>query len=172
MRVLCENPATNYMPDTADQKVTVETQPPASLRWRSWPVRDNALRSSAVAAGLLVAALVVYVLTGRLLLVLLALAVMVSALWRFFLPVEFELGETGIGQNVFGRRRHIPWGAIRHYEICDAGVLLLPKAEGSLTPLQGLYLPWADHRDEVILRVRYYVTPQQNELRSPQRMKT
>jgi len=149
------------MSDTADQSVTIESQPPASLQWRSWPVRDNAFRSSAVAVGLLVAVVLVYAFTGQLLLVLLALAAMAAALWRFFLPVDFELGETGIDQSVFGRR-HIPWGAIRRYEICRAGILLLPEANGPLSPLRGLYLPWTRHRDEVILRVRYYVDPHQN----------
>jgi len=142
-----------------------ETRPAhPPLRWRSWPLRQNASRSALATAGLLLAALVVYCLAGRVVLALLALAALAAACSRFFLPVEFELGEAGVSQRIFGRRRLIPWRAIARYEVCSAGVLLLADADRSpLAPLHGLYAAWLGNRDEVLAVVRRYLDEPKHE---------
>ena len=136
-----------------------ETRPAhPPLRWRSWPLRQSASRSVLATAGLLLAALVVYGLAGRILLALLALAALVAGCLRFFLPVEFELSEAGISQRMFGRHRLIPWRAIARYEVCSAGVLLLADTDRfPLAPLHGLYVAWLGNRDEVLAVVRRYL---------------
>ena len=89
---------------------------------------------------------------------LLALVALATALWRFFLPVVFQLSEEGVDQWLFGRRRRIPWQAIRRYEVCSAGVLLLPHEDRPvMAAFRGLYLPWSTHRDEVLVHVHHYL---------------
>ena len=133
-------------------------EPPPPIRWRSWPVRDNAVRGLIVTVGLLIAAVVVGWLAGKAYLGLLALAALVAALWRFFLPVVFELSGEGVDQRLFGRQRRIPWHTIRSCEVRSAGVLLLPHEDRSaMAPFRGLYLPWTTHRDEVLAHVRHYL---------------
>jgi hypothetical protein len=111
-----------------------------------------------VVIGLLAAAVVIRVLSGHTVMTLLALAALVAALWRFFLPVVFELSDRGVDQWVLGRHRRIPWRAVRRYEICSAGVLLLPREDRSaMAAFRGLYLPWEAHREEVLARVRHYL---------------
>ena len=135
---------------------TRPTHPP--VHWRSWPLCQSASRSALATAGLLLAALVVYGLAGRVLLALLALAALAAGCARFFLPVEFELSEAGVSQQMFGRHRLIPWRAIARYEVCSAGVLLLADADRSpLAPLHGLYVAWLGNRDEVLTVVRRYL---------------
>ena len=102
--------------------------------------------------------MLVYWLTQQVYLALLAPVVLAAALWRFFLPVEFELGAEGVEQRVFGRRRCIRWQQIRRYEVCSAGVLLLPGDDRSaLAPFRGLYLPFSTHRQQVLAHVHHYL---------------
>jgi len=152
------------MPDSADHNSDVPQTSTDSLCWQSWPVREQTLRSLLVTAGLLVGTVVVYLIAGRVVLSLLALAAVMTALWRFFVPVQFELSEVGLGQRILGRQRRIPWHAIARYDVCSDGVLLSPEEELlPMTPLRALYLPWTTHREEVLCRVRCYLDPRRKE---------
>lgn len=144
------------MSDPVAEETGFEQPPPAPIRWQSWPARNSALRTSLVVIGLLATALVIYGLCGQMYLAVLALAALVVALRRFFVPVVFELGEEGVHQWLFGRQRRIAWQAIGGYEVCSAGVLLWPEKDPSaLAPFHGLYVPWTSHRDEVLAHVRH-----------------
>ena len=134
--------------------------PPVPVQWRSWPLREGALRASLVLAGLVAAWAVVRWVTGQMHLALLAMAALGLSLWRFFLPVTFELNAQGVDQWLLGRHRHIPWQAIGGYEVCQAGVLLLPEADCCpIDVFRGLYLPWGSRREEVLAHVRYHLDP-------------
>ena len=88
------------------------------------------------------------------------MAVLGLSLWRFFLPVTFELNAEGVEQSLLGWQRRIPWAAIHRYEICKAGVLLFSQADRCpIDVMRGLYLPWEEHRDEVLAHVRYHLDP-------------
>ena len=133
-------------------------EPPPSARWRSWPLYESLSTATMVLAGLLAAGTGIGWITGQTRLALLAAAVLVIPLWRSFLPTLFELNTDGVNQWLFGRHRRIPWEAIRRYEVCSAGVLLLPCADRCpMDAYRGLYLPWGAHRDEVLAHVRYYL---------------
>jgi hypothetical protein len=132
--------------------------PPPSIVWRSWPLRDSFAGAASTLALLIAAGSGVRWITGQTHLAVLAVAVLVLALWRFFLPTAFELSSEGVSQWLLGRRRRIPWRAIRRYEICSSGVLLLPRADACpIDACRGLYLPWGPHRHEVLAHVRYYL---------------
>lgn len=132
--------------------------PPPLVRWFSWPVRDNVFKGSVVVIGLLAGGLGVGWVTGKTHLALLALAALVIALWRFFLPVMFELNTDGVNQWIFGRHRRIPWVAIRRYEVFSTGVLLLPYSDRCpMDAFRGLYLPWGSRREEILAQIRYYL---------------
>ena len=135
-------------------------EPPPLVRWWSWPVRQNLLGSVAMVVGIGCSAMVVHHVTERLHLVLFAVLALAVALWRFFLPVMFELNGDGVNQWVLGRHRRISWNDVRRYEICSGGVLLLPHTDYCpMDSFRGFYLPWAKRRDEVMAQVRYYLDP-------------
>ena len=132
--------------------------PPPTLSWRSWPLRDHLPGTLVVAAVLAGVAFGVRWVTGQPHLALLASGALAVALWRFFLPILFELGPDGVDHWLLGRRRRVPWTAIQRYEVRSTGVLLLPFADRcEVDALRGLYLPWGEHRDEVLFQVRYYL---------------
>lgn len=87
-----------------------------------------------------------------------AAAILAVTLWRVWLPVTYEIGISGVTQIVLGRRRRIPWLAVRNYVVHADGVLLVPDAEvRPVSPLRGLFLPWLDQREKVLANVEYYV---------------
>ena len=131
---------------------------PPSIQWRVWPLAESLPAAVLVSAGLLGGGAAVRWVTGQTHLALVAVAVLAIALWRFFLPVWFELNSEGVSQWVFGRPRRIAWRKIRRYEVCSSGVLLLPRADARpLDVCRGLYLPWGKHRSEVLAHVHYYL---------------
>jgi hypothetical protein len=121
------------------------------LSWQSWPLREDRLRAALVLLGVSAAAVLVGWSCGRASLGLLAAGAIAVSMWRFFLPVLFEADHRGLSQWLFGRRRYIPWSAVARHQICAAGVLLLLQVDDDhLAPLRGLYVPWADHHEELL----------------------
>ncbi len=130
--------------------------PPPSVRWRIWPLLDRPGRGVAVLSAMAFAGLVAQWATGRPQLGLLVSVVLVTSVWRFFLPTSFELDRNGIDQRRFGHRRRIPWKAIRRLERCAAGVLILHHADDCpMDRLRGLFLPWGEKRREVLAHIDF-----------------
>ena len=114
--------------------------------------------SVVVVSGLAAAGLVVYGLTEMAMMSVLAAAALAAAMWRFFLPVTFELNDEGVEQRFLGRHRHIPWQAVDGYELSSGGVFLLPRQDGSpMAYFRSLYVPWTSHREEVLAQIRYHL---------------
>ena len=87
------------------------------------------------------------------------LVVLLIALWRFWLPIRYELGSQGVTQTVLGRETRIPWTSIVNYQVRTRGIVLFSDAV--LTPLsslRGLYLPWGRQREPVLAQVDYYLS--------------
>ena len=155
---LAEPPSLSMSNSTEEYPSAMSPPPSAPLRWQSWPVRDDALRALLMAIGLLALGVAVRWLSGHTHLAVLAVLAVAAAAWRFFVPVTFELGETGVDCWIFGRRRHVPWEAIRRHEVGPDGVLLFrDDARSPLAPLRGLFIPWGTHRDEVLALFRRYL---------------
>ena len=132
--------------------------PPPSLRWRSWPLRDEPLRASLVVLGLVAAGAILITCGVAAHMALLAVLALAITLWRIFVPVAFELNADGVNQTLLGQRRQLPWSAVRRYEVNAAGVLLLPHADRcSMDFFRGLYLPWNRHREELLTQIRYHL---------------
>jgi hypothetical protein len=146
----------NVQHPTASSNIDVTLLEP--IRWRSWPVARSPARSGLILLGVVMLGLLVWVSVGSWPLGLLAAAALVVTLWRFFTPVAFGLSEHGVDQWVYGRRLRIPWRAIRRYQVCSAGVLLVPHGERTImAPFRSLYLPWEGHCDEVLAYMRHYL---------------
>jgi len=128
------------------------------IRWRSWPLVRSPMRSVAVLLGVMAVGVLVWTTVGSWLLGLLAAVGLLVTLWRFLLPITLELSEHGVDQWVYGHRLRIPWRAIRRYQVCSAGVLLVPHGERTImAPFRSLYLPWEGHCDEVLAYMRHYL---------------
>jgi hypothetical protein len=149
------------MPESFDIAASTPVQePPAAVRWQSWPLRHDPLHSLLVILALLAVGAAVRWLTGHTYLALIAAAPLLLASWRFFVPAEFELGESGIDQWILRWHRFIPWQAVRRHEIGADGVLLFPYEEHvAMASFRSLYLPWGSHREQVLAHVRRHLQP-------------
>jgi len=116
------------------------------------------LNGIVVLAGIITSGAGVRWYTGKTHLGLLAAAALAVALWRFLIPVLFELNTDGVSCWVFGRHRRIPWNEVHRYEVDSTGVLLLPYQQRCpMDSFRGLYLPWGGYRREVMAQIRYYL---------------
>jgi hypothetical protein len=149
------------MPSSSSQRSRPAlVTPPPPVRWRVWYLADQpgwAIGWLLVLA--VVWALVVWV-TGRGYLGWLAVGVLVVGSWRLWTPVRYELSPEGIQQAIWGFRWTIAWKAIGRYEPTDSGVWLFPH---SPTPsgkqARGMYLPWAEYRQQVLSHLQYHLGP-------------
>ena len=139
------------MSDSSDTPQNESRQRAGSLDWCSWPLRDDRVRAATVIFGLLLTAVLVGFLSGRAFLGILAAGAIVLSMWRFFLPVAFEADHRGLSQRLLGRRRYIPWKAVKRHQICTAGVLLLSQRDDDrMAPLRGLYVPCDQNRQQLL----------------------
>ena len=142
----------------AATRTTFAIDPPPSVRWRVWPVLEQPGLGVVILLAVAFAGLATQWATGRPQLGLLAAAVLLAAVWRFFLPISFELDRNGIVQQLFGYRRRVHWKAIRRHERCNEGVLLLPHADDCpMDRLRGLFLPWGVYRRNVVEQIDFHL---------------
>lgn len=132
--------------------------PPATLRWRSWPLVDRPRWSwlapiIMVTAGLVVANLAQSWLAGAA-----ATAALGAALWEVLLPVRYEIDSLGLYRSVLGRARRVPWHAVRSYQPRETGVVLFQRPDATaVDALRGLFVPYAADEDETLLSMRQYL---------------
>jgi hypothetical protein len=142
---------------TAQSSTRLRPAPPP-VRWRSWPIVERPRSALLAFFGLALVAIVAYWITGQPHLAGMAVAALVLAGWRFYVPIWYELDVDGVHQSVLRHRRLIAWTAIGGCEPAAEGVVLLPRSDAVLFDvLAGLYLPWSNQREEVLANVRFYL---------------
>jgi hypothetical protein len=123
-----------------------------------WPLRDRPIAALATLMVIGAATWLAVWATGNSMLGAAIAAILALTAWRTILPVRYEFTASGILQSVLGRRRRIPWTAVRAYELRSDGVLLSPDPDiAPLTGLRGFYLHWGRQRDAVLAHLEYYV---------------
>jgi hypothetical protein len=139
-------------------------QPPANVKLRSWPLRDGGRKEWLFVAVLVILVLAISAGSQHGYLALLGLISLAIALWRMWLPVRYEFGPKGIIQEIFVRRRRIPWSAIRQAQVRSGGILLLSDPDGSLlSRLRGVYIPWGEQQAAVLAATKYYLGPRMSD---------
>lgn len=131
-------------------------QPLAPVRWRNWSPGAGGWRLWAWLGPALLAALATGASTGSPRWGLVGAALVTAAMWRFFLPVEYELNGRGIARKVRGAQRHIPWEEIESAEPSAAGVWLVLR-DGLAGGRRGVFLPFGNRRAEVLAALERYL---------------
>lgn len=132
--------------------------PPPPVRLRSWPLRDEKLPVLSILTAAAIASGLAGWFAGSVYLGAAALLALNLALWRFWIPIEYELGRKGILQTIFTWQRRSPWRQFQRYQVCNQGVLLLGDNDRSvLGQLKGLYIPWQNRQREVMAVIEHYL---------------
>jgi len=80
-----------------------------------------------------------------------AMGLLLFSLWRFFLPVRYDIDGSGITQSVLRRRTHIPWHAFDRCDIRKSGLQLhRTHAVAPIDALGSYFLPFGSHRGEIL----------------------
>lgn len=129
------------------------------MRWTVWPLVDRPWSTLLLAALLIATAMVVDSVLGQWYWTLAATVAIGVAMWRFFLPITFEVTLRGLKQESIFQTARTAWADIRAVRKCTRGVLLLSgEDDRPLAALRGLFLPWGPHRTELLQLVSLYLT--------------
>jgi hypothetical protein len=121
----------------------------------AWPLRDEGLHAWLLVIGMAATVALGWALWRNFGFTLLTAAAMTLALWRLWLPVKWEIGLTGVTQNVLGIKRRIPWLAIARYEFRSHGVWLYADREES--PLRAVFIAYGEQRERIAATIDYYL---------------
>lgn len=84
-----------------------------------------------------------------------AVLVMLVSLADFLFPVRYEITSGGAACKMLFRQSAIAWSAVRRCYLDDSGVKLSPlNSKTRLEAFRGVYLRFADNRDQVIETVK------------------
>ncbi len=134
------------------------TEGPPPVRLRTWPLGEHPVRGLILLLAIGAVFSVIWRYTSAPSMVLLSVAAMLASLWRFFVPVVYELNLEGVHQRFLGRRRQLLWRSVARYQALSRGILILPDIDNRpIDVLGGLYVPWDDHREEVLSNFVFYV---------------
>ena len=131
-----------------------------TIRWVSWPLRDEPWRKTALLLALVVLTILLASLWG-LLYGTLALVLLVILLGPYFVPSRFELSDSGVRIRfpLFNRSR--PWSVYKRYVPQKDGVFLSPSAGPSrLDSFRGDFIRFSrtTDRERVMALVRRHVS--------------
>ena len=134
---------------------TTATLDPALLAWTSQPAK--ARPRVAIAVGVFIVALVYlsYVLTESPLFAVVAALILWGSLSQFYLRTTFEFTEQKVKVKYVVNKIEKDWSQYRSYYVDKNGVLLSPFVRPSrLENFRGIYIRFADNRDEVVAIVK------------------
>jgi hypothetical protein len=127
----------------------------ASLQWTAHPLVDDFPKSLlliGIVIGVLVVVKLSFVNVGF---IVVAAALFLVALAKYFFPTRYELSETGMKARFLGFRSSRPWTAYSSYYNCRGGVHLSPFSEPSrLDTFRGSFLLCRKNKEEVLAFVR------------------
>jgi hypothetical protein len=111
-------------------------------RWTYFRLREKPESAWFAMAIALLLLLLVVGTTGRWYLGVLSVGAAVLILWRFLLPVSYELDAQGVRESVGGITRRLMWRQVRRVEQIDTAFVLFPYARNNLLARIGaIYLP-------------------------------
>jgi hypothetical protein len=138
--------------------IELQTSSASSVRWRSWPLVDDPIRSWLLPLGILIVGVFVFWLGGWFP-ALAAIAALAVVMWQFWLPVTFEVTTLGLRRYAIGRVRVVPWQAIRSYQLRPTGIAFFQRPHPTkMDMLKSLFVPYPHHdEDEMLVAVRLYL---------------
>ena len=128
------------------------------LGWTCHPVRRRPLVSLLVTLFIFLIGVVVYMATSSNTFTVLALVILYASLAKFYFPTRYRFTAKGIEVKTITQKLFKPWSMFRSYYPDKNGVLLSPFTRPTrLENFRGMYILFADNRDEVIQYVSRYV---------------
>ncbi len=140
--------------ETAAETDTTSGEPAPDetlLTWSTLPARERPLVAGLVAVFVLILAFLVYTWTASWFFVALTFLVLWGSLSQFFVRTKFTFTERKVRVQYIVNKVEKEWSQYRSFYVDKNGVLLSPFLRPSrLENFRGLYVRFADNRDEVL----------------------
>lgn len=121
---------------------------PPEVEVLNWPLVQDGWRSVFYLLLTIACISLLFYLSGSAACALLGCLAILISLWRFWLPVRFQLSPLGIVQTCLGRQRFIAWSNVRRCERLQSGILFFFSTDRSpLALLSTLYISWRDQQN-------------------------
>lgn len=130
--------------------------PPPPIRFRHWPFAAGGWTTLELIVPLTLVLVAVGGVTRSAGLTVMAAGFLTVAMWKFFVPTEYEINLQGVSEEVLGRRRRIPWSLVDSYSPAPLGVVLDVRRSPGRSRKK-IYVPFADHRDDMLAALAHYL---------------
>ncbi len=128
------------------------------LEWRVHPAAERVGSALAAMAVIGVFAILAALLMQSAVWGLLAAALMLMALNRFFLPSRFRIDDTGVTAKYPYARQHLSWHEVRRFRHDQRGAFLSSRARGSmLDAFGGVHLLFGPHAQLAVEQIREHM---------------
>jgi hypothetical protein len=132
---------------------------PAVLEWRIWPLVEHIRWSWLVVVSILATGAVCAYLGQSWLAGLLAVGGLAVTLWQFFVPVSYKIDSLGLRRSALRRTRHVPWQAVRAYQLRPTGIVLFQRPDPTAVDLlRSIFIPYPGDEDEVLCALREHLS--------------
>jgi hypothetical protein len=129
------------------------------LQWRAWPLVDKKQWSWLAIVGILATGAFVSYFSTSWWLALLAMAGLTATLWKFFVPVRYELGPVGLRRSAVGRTTLLAWQAVRAYQLRPTGAVLFRRPDPTpIDLLRSVFMPYPADEDDALCALRIYLS--------------
>ncbi|MCG8586653.1 MAG: hypothetical protein MI757_18275 [Pirellulales bacterium] len=121
-----------------------------TVRWESWMLRDETAWTLRMLGAIFLSSILVWMVTDKLYLAVLALVALLVAAWHLWVPREFAIDLVGLESIALGRRRRISWDAIRRVEMMDEGIVFWICCNAKNPQrLASMFVPYNGNRQEI-----------------------
>lgn len=142
------------MPDSEGEQLAPAELP--ALGWRSLPLVDDFPRSLLLVCAVVGICVAVGLSFGDVGYALLAAALVMVSLARYFLPTRFDLDDAGATARFLGQSRRMLWSQVGRVSAQKAGVFLSPFDRPSrLDSFRGVLLRFAGNAEKVVSFVEH-----------------
>jgi hypothetical protein len=131
-----------------------------TFRWTSWPIRETGRRAWGLPVAILLLAALAGWISDSWIWALSTAVLMGISVWRYFVPVRFEIQPRGLVWSFWGTGRRLSWLAVRRYELDDRNALLLTTSNPApLDYLRAARIPLTQHREQIVSLLAHYLGP-------------
>ncbi len=133
------------------------------FEWMTHPMRKRPVTAMLVIVFILVTSMLVFYATASKLFTGLALIVLFASTAKFFLPTRFKMTDKQVIIKTTTQKIKKNWKNFRSFYPDKNGVLLSPFLEPSrLENFRGMYLIFADNKEEVVNQVKQHINVDEN----------
>ncbi len=140
-----------------------QEQGPLQVQLAHWPLRNQPKRSICLILVIALTVVLTGIVSNSFSMGLLVCSMLLIASWRYWIPVQYEIGPYGIRQTVWKHVRRVSWQQIGRIEFRQHGIRFFPDRDpAQLANLRGLYVYHPEKEETLKQVVTFYLDATQS----------